>query len=290
MNAARLIFASALVGLLACSSSSSGPAGTTGGDDTGTTPTDDTGTPADDTAPPDEDTATALTYPDGPYGLKLHNVFPNLTFKGYSDGAIGDFTDHSMLDYYDPDGSRGITAIYFVVAAQWCGPCNEEADHLPVWYTTSYKDRGARFVSAVIESATPKNDATGKQIGWMPATQTTVNSWVKKHKVNFDIMLDDTESALPHTGSVGLPYNYIIDPRNMTVKRILQGIDPATVPCTTDAGCCKTATTPDVCTQDYSCSTTLKTCLTPTMQGPIPGLDALMLTNGAKAFDTGLTP
>ena len=288
MNAARFLFASALVGLIGCSSSSSAPTATPG-DDTGAAV--DTGTPADDTAPPDEDVAPALEYPAGPYGLKLHNVFPNLSFKGYSDGVAGDFTDHTMLDYYDPDGSRGITGIYFVVAAQWCGPCNLEADHLPLWYTTSYKDRGARFVSAVIESATPKNDATGKQIGWMPATQATVNAWVKKHKINFDIMLDDTESALPHTGSVGLPYNYLINPRDMTVMRIIQGIDPAvTTPCADDSGCCKTAASPDVCSQDYSCSLSLKTCLTPSMQGPIAGLDALMIKNGAKAFDTGLKP
>jgi hypothetical protein len=278
MNAVRFLFASSLVGLLACSSSSSGPSTGTPAEDTGGTPTD-TGVPADDTTPPEEDTLPALTYPEGPYGLKVTNIFPNLTLPGYKD-AQGDWIDTmSMLDYYDPDGSRGITGIYFVVGAQWCPPCNTEADHLPLWWTTSYKDRGARFVTAIIEDSTHK-----------PATQLTVDSWIKKHHINFDIWLDSTSSALPKTGSVGLPFNYLIDPRTMKIVKIIQGIDPAiTTPCTSDATCCKTADSPDICYQDYSCSLSLKTCLTPSMAGPITGLDALMIRNGAKAFDTGLT-
>jgi hypothetical protein len=279
MNAARLLFASALVGLLACSSSSSGPGtGTTPGEDTGVAPTEDTGTvPTEDTTPVEEDTTPALEYPPAPYGLKVGNIFPNFAFKGYKQG-VGEWTDMTMLDHYDPDGSRGVTGIYFVVTAQWCPPCNTEADHLPLWWTTSYKDRGARVLSAVIEDSTHK-----------PATQLTVDQWVKRHKINFDIMLDSASDSLPKVGTVGLPYNYLIDPRTMKVVRIIQGIDPAvSTGCTSDDNCCKTAVSPDVCYQDYSCSLTLKTCLTPSMAGPITGLDALMIRNGATAFDTGL--
>ena len=172
MNAPRFLFAFSmvgLVGLLGCSSSNP-PAGTTGGD-TGVTPTDDTGTPPEDTTPPEEDVAPALTYPDGPYGLKVGNIFPNLSFQGYKDAA-GDFIDGmDMLAYYDPDGARGITGIYFVVGAQWCPPCNTEADHLPLWYTTSYKDRGARIVTAIIQQSS--KDTSGR---YLPAVQATVDS------------------------------------------------------------------------------------------------------------------
>jgi len=35
-----------------------------------------------------------------------------------------------MHDYYDPDGSKGINAIYLVVSAQWCVPCQGEAKQL----------------------------------------------------------------------------------------------------------------------------------------------------------------
>lgn len=71
--------------------------------------------PGDGSPPPD---GTSLTYPAGPYGKTAGTTIPNITWKGYRDGT-GDWTDISLLDYYDPDGSRGITALLIETAAQW---------------------------------------------------------------------------------------------------------------------------------------------------------------------------
>jgi hypothetical protein len=99
-----------------------------------------------------------------------------------------------------------------------------------------------------------------------------------------DIILDGASSALPKTGSVGLPYNYIINPRNMQVIRIIQGVDPGVVTkCASNSTC-------DSAQPGYKCSSSLGSCLSATMKGPIVGLDALMTANGAKAFDTSLMP
>ena len=79
----------------------------------------------------------------------------------------------------------------------------------------SYRARGARFVTAMIED-NKKN----------PATQLTVDQWVALFKPNFDIVLDDAPSSLPTSGTVGLPYNYVINPRDMKIFRIIQGLNP----------------------------------------------------------------
>lgn len=173
----------------------------------------DTGAPAEDTAPV-EDTAPWLTYPEGPYGLLRGNVFPNLKLSGYRDGIVGkeagEWTEHSMQDYYDPTGERGVHAILFVVSAEWCNPCRIEAKELPRFYTDQYKPRGAKFISALYE------DSKGN-----PADQLTVDRWVSAFDINFDIVADpDAESIAPGSS---IPLNYIIDPRTMKIYRINTG-------------------------------------------------------------------
>jgi hypothetical protein len=172
-----------------------------------------------------------------------------------------------MLDHYDPHGALGITGIYLVLAAQWCGPCNMEASVLSGYYENDYRDRGAHFLTAVVQDG-----------GHRPATQTTVDQWIKAHRIVFDIASDPTQSAAPK-GTYGLPYNYVINPRTMKVIRIIPGVDPAIVACSPGASC----------SEGYSCSPTLRTCLPDGALGPIYGLDAVMIKNGAPRFDTGLS-
>ncbi len=300
-NAAVFVFS---CGVFACSSSSSSAPGTDPGTDTGTTPTTDTGvTPTDDTNPPPPDTNLPATYADGPYGFKVGNIFPNMTLKLYKEGNAGDgsFEDHSMLEYYDPDGVRGITAIYLVVAAQWCGPCNTEADHMPSWWVSDYQARGAKFVSVVIQSAstvattvtctdsTTCNCVSGVCRVYADADQKTVDQWVAKHKINFDIGLDTSKKLAAATPA--LPNNFVIDPRTMKVVKIIQGIDPAVKPCTDSSTCCNSTNDPKhtTCNKDYLCSPTLKSCIDPVTTGPLTVyLDRVMDANGAPPFDTGL--
>ncbi|MEO7092032.1 MAG: hypothetical protein ABI175_02200, partial [Polyangiales bacterium] len=76
-----------------------------------------------DTLEPEDTEPPPLVYPDEPQGLTLGSIFPNATLPGYRNGA-GEWVDISMLDYYDPDGSRGITALQIDVECQWCPPSN----------------------------------------------------------------------------------------------------------------------------------------------------------------------
>ena len=82
-------------------------------------PADDSGDPtADDTGAVEDTAPKTLDYPAAPYGKTVGATIPNLKYKGYRDG-VGDWTDIAMLDYYDPDGSRGIKAIKIEMAAVW---------------------------------------------------------------------------------------------------------------------------------------------------------------------------
>ncbi|MGZ3420021.1 MAG: TlpA family protein disulfide reductase [Polyangiales bacterium] len=192
----------------ACSSSSSKTTTDPGnGGDDDAAATDDTG--------PTEDTAPWLTYPpgiDGKYGLNRGDIFPNLSFKGYKGGEGQPWTDISMIDYYDPTGERGLYAILYVVSAEWCGPCQQEAKKLPGFLTNLYAKRGAHFMTGVIED-TSRN----------PADQATVDRWLKLSHLNFDAMADPGAKAFAGTG---IPRNYIINPRNMQIVRINTGVNP----------------------------------------------------------------
>lgn len=213
--------------------------------------------------------------PGGKYGLGVGAVFPNIQFMGYKNGDNSDpanWVPMSMLDYYDPDGSRGVTGIYLVVGAQWCPPCNDEADHLPAWWPTDYQPRGAKFVTIVYQNS-----------GYKQATRQTVDQWIKKHKINFDAGIDDSNGAIPK-GSFGLPHNYIIDPRTMKVFRTVDGIDPAITTNCPKVACCDPAVDPTTCSQKYVCSSTLSTCLPPGTSGPVPQLEYVMKQNGAAPF------
>ena len=109
-----VLFAGLAVG---CAAGAEDPIATVkAGEDTGV-PGDETAAPVDDSAPA-ADTAPALEYPPGPYGKAVGNVLPNLTWDGYRDGT-GEWTKLSLLDYYDPDGSRKINAIKIGAAALW---------------------------------------------------------------------------------------------------------------------------------------------------------------------------
>ena len=176
------------------------------------TPTD-TGTVVEET-PPVEDTAPWLTYPPGPYGNTKDATFPPLEMDGYKGGEGGEWTKIRMIDYYDPDGSRGVYAIFYVVSAEWCGPCREEAAKLPGFFTNLYKPRGAAFINGIIENNSHK-----------PADQPTIDRWIKAFHTNFDIALDLDGQSLPP--SSGIPRNYVINPRDMKIYKVLEGENPA---------------------------------------------------------------
>lgn len=167
------------------SSSSTTTSGTPSPTDGGSDSTDEASSPpaADDTGSPDP---TPLTYPAGRYGFTVGAVFPNRTLRGMHDGA---WTTIAMLDLYDPDGTRGVNGIFLSAAVEWCTACRGEAPYLQSMWTTSYKARRARMITALLQNASSR-----------PADQPTVERWI-----------------------AAIPYSYVIDPRTMRVQQVMTG-------------------------------------------------------------------
>jgi len=213
-----LLFACAAL-VAACGSSNDKSGGAAGGP----TGDDDSGTGPDDTSPPPPTIVDG--YPVGPFGFVTGQVFPNVTLQGYV-GGTGPWTTISTKDYFDPDGSKGINGLMITIGAPWCAGCTAEGASLPSLYASKYQALGARFLSAIVQDASSA-----------PATQATVDAWVKSYKTNYDIAADPDLLTVHLEGSGGggslpLPYDYVIDPRTMRITAIDAGIASygATIP------------------------------------------------------------
>ncbi len=55
-----------------------------------------------------------------------------------------------------------------------------------------------------------------------PATRTTADQWIAKYKCEYDLVLDPKYTIAPG-GTIGMPYNVIIDPRTMIIEKIIPG-------------------------------------------------------------------
>ena len=107
----RMILPLGALALAACSSQVS-----LGDPTPGVKPVDPATTPDPVLAIPDP--KPELTYPEGPYGKTVGSVMANMSWEGYKDGT-GEYKTISLLDYFDPDGSRHYNAIKLTLAATW---------------------------------------------------------------------------------------------------------------------------------------------------------------------------
>jgi len=154
----------------------------------------------------------ATDYPTGPYGLSVGYVVPNVSLSGYRD-ATGAWTAISLGEYYDPTGARGVRALLITSSAAWCGPCREEAKDLVDMYSATYKARGAKFLTAMIQDSSSN-----------PAKQSTVDAWITYAGTNFDIVADPSQKLIKSGAS--LPFNFVVDPRTMKVVKSWSGAEP----------------------------------------------------------------
>jgi hypothetical protein len=74
--------------------------------------------------------------------------------------------------------------------------------------------KGAKYISAMVEDALRK-----------PPTRDTLDQWITKHKCEYDVVLDPKYSFSPG-GTIGMPYNVIVDPRTMKIEKTMSGDGP----------------------------------------------------------------
>jgi hypothetical protein len=157
---------------------------------------------------------TTGDYPVGPFGFQVGDVFPHVMLLGYHGGG-GTWTTVDSKDYFDPNGTRGISGVYITASAPWCAGCKAEGQELPVLWNGQYKARGARILTVLLQDA-----------AYEPASQGTVDAWVAVYATPYDIAVGDVLEMLPPKGAgaaAALPYNYAIDPRTMRIMAIDSG-------------------------------------------------------------------
>jgi len=153
-------------------------------------------------------------YPPGPYGTTEGARVPNIVWAGYRDGKRWD-DRIELREYYDPHGELGIKAIHLVLGATWCGVVNSVAARLQTTYPP-VRDRGLRLVFALIEDASRQ-----------PATRDTLDTWRAKYSIAYELVMDRLPSFGASTGTIGLPYTVLVDPRTMKIEKIIPGDGPS---------------------------------------------------------------
>jgi hypothetical protein len=169
-----------------------------------------------DSGPP----AVVDGYPAGPFGFWNGHTFPALAFDGYTDGSTT-WSKVDMRSYFDPDGSKEVRAVVVIVAAPWCAVCQQEARWMPAEYLKSWKSRGARFITVLIEDVA--HDAS---------SQLVADQWRDAFSIPYAVAIDPAHTLVPSdVGVLKLPITYVIDPRTMRVEKLYTAaIAPPTIP------------------------------------------------------------
>jgi hypothetical protein len=154
-------------------------------------------------------------YPPGPYGRTVGATFPNLALMGYRNGA-GAWTQIQISDYYDPDGTRGLRALYVTLGEVGCGACVQEAPHINQW-KMQYAQYGTAFLSALWRGEVKNPDNT-----WS-ATQSTVDGWISQFSITYDMAADPKILLNDGVEPQDNPNGYLVDTRTMKVVQYYPG-------------------------------------------------------------------
>lgn len=175
-------------------------------------------------------------YPVGPYGFAIGGVVPNFEFVGYRDDnnnakVIDDTPRKIRLSDYFQD--KSVKAIAVLVAAEWCGPCQQEQNELVRSWNLYQKDKkGVVYVEAIIESA--KKASNGS---FLPADLETLQRWAshawpdpsKKNPdaiIPFPVVADPTVVLGPWYPTPAFPMQLVIKASDMTLQWANNGYGP----------------------------------------------------------------
>ncbi len=153
---------------------------------------------------------SVCTYPEAPYGKAVgQTIPPTLTWSGYGPG--GQPMTYKSTDFFDCDGSKGINAIVFDSSATWCGACQAEASELEGFIKSNWGANGVAVITLMVEDANHKP----------PSSIAVAQEWMTQfHLNNVPVAINPSfDFALYANGSLGLPYNVLVNPRNMQVVK-----------------------------------------------------------------------
>jgi hypothetical protein len=211
MKLGSLLAATAVLSLVACSSSdSSEPSGQSGGI---TNPTDDT---PPSTAPQGATKGrNGEDYPTTNLGTLEGDTIRNYSFYGFPDGdTTKELQPISLANYFDSTGEQ-VRMIHIQAAGTWCVYCKSEASMLKGDILEQVKSRKVVWILSLVEGPTPGN----------PSTTTDLKKWIANYPDgDFPRVLDSGNKNLgSFFNAAALPWNADIDAKTMKIVHTIAG-------------------------------------------------------------------
>jgi thiol-disulfide isomerase/thioredoxin len=157
-------------------------------------------------------------YPAGPYGTDEDSVLQDLTFAGYVKASPAGLTQDVAFD--DEVSLADLRALgearYLLlnVAAEWCVPCQQEAQVLPAKFER-WAPAGALVVGVLTEDAQVQ-----------PASRARLDAWIRLYRSNFTMLHDPRGEVARVLAPSTMPVNLLIDLETMKIVRRRIGDDP----------------------------------------------------------------
>jgi hypothetical protein len=154
-------------------------------------------------------------YPAGPYGLDTHEIIDSFSFMGFSDG--GDpFTEVHLSDFYDPDGTGNIKALFITLGWNGCPAALQQAGRMNTW-DTQYRSEGLRQLCAL------HSDLKAPDFHFRQAKESTARDWIATYSPRYDVVIDPTYQlnggVLPATD----PHGWLVDTKTMKITQMYPG-------------------------------------------------------------------
>ena len=163
-----------------------------------------------------QDAQPSGSYPAGPYGYASGATIEDYHWLGWTDpkgaGYAGDLEEIALADYYDPDGTKNIKAIFVNASARWCSVCKQEQDEIRA-RKAEWGPKGVVFIESIFEDA-----------NYEPAGPTDIAAWGSAYDVDWILVVDPANKLSVFFDTTATPMNMFIDARTMEIKDILTGM------------------------------------------------------------------
>lgn len=177
--------------------------------------------PAGDMAQPPPPDMAKPPYPAGPYGNMMGNTLADIALEGYR--LTPTMQDSSQLTYDNTirlsefHNNPSCKCLFITIGAGWCGPCQEEQSGL---IADVMNDSSFCVLNVLLEG----------QSQTALATQQDVYTWTQQFMQDFYVVRGTQSVANQfengYGNSIGLPFNFVVDPKTMSILWQFSGYDP----------------------------------------------------------------
>ena len=160
-------------------------------------------------------------YPAGPYGNRTGDTLANQTLPGYrltpreTDATKLPWSESIRFSDYHNDAQCKCLLVTW--GAIWCTACRQEQ---PTLVNDINRDPSFCVLNILQEGA--------RQGG--TATRADVDAWTRAYRQNFHVVQGNAATRQlwnGHGPSIGMPFNFIVEPRSMKLKKVVHGYTPS---------------------------------------------------------------